>query len=419
MKKTLLGLLAAAMAIFLVLSYTPAPQVLAGTPLRDMGSSWDWAKPAASYLVDEGIIVGYEDGTFRPGNTLSRAELVTMLVRSLNLRPEAGEPPFADTQAHWVGPFLQAAVIADIVDPTYYGTHFRPDEHIERAEIARLIVRAMGASIEDADSTPPFEDVRSLTPSDRAYVAVAASEGIIIGDPGGTFRPYDPANRAEAAIMIHRMLLGEISRSAVDFERLLEGTETHPVAGYWPVELESNHFILIADDVGAVFPHVIVGLDAARVTILDATSDVEQELGRFAYVDPDDLAPDVQDRFPMGMYTVSFAFEERSTSHIRIPEELEGPGAAVQRIARVHSESIEELPSHWSLAVAGGARIFWSKTETVEPQIIMAFSATDMVFVVSEDAGPGEVRLLEPQEFFDLPPEFSAGVYVLFDDIME
>lgn len=76
----------------------PAPTKKAVAEFTDGSSVSEWAKNSAQYVVDNGIITGYEDGTFRPVNTATRAEATVMLQRFLEQVLWAGP---ADTSKNW------------------------------------------------------------------------------------------------------------------------------------------------------------------------------------------------------------------------------------------------------------------------------------------------------------------------------
>lgn len=208
------------------LLYVPAEFVLA---LLQAAASFPdvaghWAEDAIARLTSRGIVSGYDDGTFRPNGNLTRAAFVKMLVlaKGLELRP-GGTGAFADTASHWVatqgflGPALDAGIIAA---GDYPDACFRPDQAITREEIAVMVVRALGLEAEARDRIVPTEGGRATIGarvfSDASswaragFVAVAIERGIVTGyaEPDGTntFRPRGKATRAEAAVMLGRML---------------------------------------------------------------------------------------------------------------------------------------------------------------------------------------------------------------------
>lgn len=91
-----------------------------------------------------------------------------------------------------------------VIDTAHYGSHYEPDGHITREEIAMMTVRMLP---EISAVVPiPFLDEDQISPGFRGYVAAAYTLGIITGYPDQTFRPLGFATRAEAAVMVIRAL---------------------------------------------------------------------------------------------------------------------------------------------------------------------------------------------------------------------
>lgn len=111
----------------------------------DAGAIPAWAKQAVENAAAKGLVTGYEDGAFRPGAAVTRAELAVMLAKAVNGGPaaEAGKAPaFADEAAIpvWAKPYVQAAAERGLIDGRS-GGEFAPGEKATRAEAAVLLVR--------------------------------------------------------------------------------------------------------------------------------------------------------------------------------------------------------------------------------------------------------------------------------------
>jgi len=164
-----------------------------------------WAAEVIQKAGDYGLMNGRPDGTFGVGVNMTRAEFATVLCRMFGWTPE--EPPaagaFADVNGHWAQGHIYAAASHGATDPE---ASFRPDDYISRAEMARMIVRALGygrlaQSLEGADL--PFVDVTA----DRGYIAIAYDLGIINGvEENGVlkFLPTFSAPREQCAAMLVR-----------------------------------------------------------------------------------------------------------------------------------------------------------------------------------------------------------------------
>ena len=103
-----------------------------------------WYTSYISYLEKYDIINGYEDGTFRPDAEITRAEFVTMAERAYSLFADVedgNENIFTDiTNEHWAAEHVYTAITMDWIKGYADGT-FRPDNHITRAEVVTIVNR--------------------------------------------------------------------------------------------------------------------------------------------------------------------------------------------------------------------------------------------------------------------------------------
>lgn len=101
-----------------------------------------WFGKAVSTLSAMGVIQGYSDGTFRPDNNITRAELAVIAVRFFNA-PEVGADAFSDISGHWARSYINAAAQLGIVGGYKDGT-FRPSNNITRAETVQMVNNTLG-----------------------------------------------------------------------------------------------------------------------------------------------------------------------------------------------------------------------------------------------------------------------------------
>lgn len=100
-----------------------------------------WSNNAISTMANGGFVKGYEDGTFRPEDYITRAELATIASRFLDAAGE-GEITFNDIEGHWAEENIESiANNAWILG--YEDGAFRPDEYITRAETITIINRIL------------------------------------------------------------------------------------------------------------------------------------------------------------------------------------------------------------------------------------------------------------------------------------
>lgn len=152
-------------------------------------------------------IIGYEDGTVRPGANITRAEVATIFFRLLTDETRESywsqSSGFTDVASGaWYNNAVSTLTRAGILDG-YEDGSFRPNASITRAEFTKIAVsffKHVGGA-----SSNPFNDV-----PDSAWYAefikAAAELGLIDGYEDGTFRPNAPITRAEACTIVNRTL---------------------------------------------------------------------------------------------------------------------------------------------------------------------------------------------------------------------
>lgn len=152
-------------------------------------------------------IIGYEDGTVRPGTNITRAEVATIFFRLLTDETRESywsqSSGFTDVASEaWYNNAVSTLTRAGILDG-YEDGSFRPNASITRAEFTKIAVsffKHVGGA-----SSSPFNDV----PDSAWYaefVKAAAELGLIDGYEDGTFRPNAPITRAEACTIVNRTL---------------------------------------------------------------------------------------------------------------------------------------------------------------------------------------------------------------------
>jgi len=168
--------------------------------------SGHWARESILQAVQQKWINGYEDGTFRPNQPVDREQFAVMLSRALKLEDTETSVSFVDADkiAAWARPHIARVLESKIING-YQDHTFRPDQQINRVEMAAMIVRALGIE-PDSKVELPFTDAKTIPAWARPYVAAAYQAGIIQGKGNQIFAPNERATRAEAVIMILRML---------------------------------------------------------------------------------------------------------------------------------------------------------------------------------------------------------------------
>ena len=145
-----------------------------------------------------GAISGYPDSTFKPDNTITRAEFATVLVKAFQLAPKEGRV-FADTANSWAKDYISTAAAYNIVSG-YSDSHFGLDDPVTREQIASMVVKA--SKLSPVNEEPSFTDSADISAWAKEAVATVVKGGIMKGNPDNSFRPGAYATRAEAVTVI-------------------------------------------------------------------------------------------------------------------------------------------------------------------------------------------------------------------------
>lgn len=149
-------------------------------------------------LNESGIIQGYSDGTFRPNETVNRAELIKLLIAGLHVAESKNERDcFPDVKAEWFSTFVCAAKRLNWISG-YSDGSFKPSNTVNRAEAIKMIVSSL---TDDMDSTAALPVDVSEDDWFAPYVRKAVELGIV---RDSLFNPGANLLRADAAIWIYR-----------------------------------------------------------------------------------------------------------------------------------------------------------------------------------------------------------------------
>ena len=145
---------------------------------------------------------GYEDGTFRPDASITRAEASKLIASLLTESSGGGDYQFADVpQDAWYAEAVNEMIGYSLVSG-YEDGSFRPDAKITRAEFVTILSRI---SHDDIGTDKTFSDVPKTHWAFEA-VQTAQAQGWVEGDSNGLFRPDDPITRAEVVTVLNRIL---------------------------------------------------------------------------------------------------------------------------------------------------------------------------------------------------------------------
>jgi hypothetical protein len=156
-----------------------------------------------TYLACHGVISGYADGTFKPYNNTTRGQLSKIVVLAQGWQqdcPSLGhfrDVPVSHPFFCYIETAYERAIISGYADGT-----FRPGNNVTRGQLCKIIVQAMQW---DLACQPPghFADVPQ---SDTffCYIETAFAHGIISGYADGTFKPGNSATRGQISKIVYQ-----------------------------------------------------------------------------------------------------------------------------------------------------------------------------------------------------------------------
>lgn len=170
---------------------------------------YDWAEKEIRVLASKGIINGTGDESFSPGENITRADFITLLVRALELRADYTER-FDDIQeGSYYSDSINIARKLGIVKGTG-DNKFNPDETISRQDMITMIANALKASGRNLENATiadiaGYKDTASISDYAMDSVALLVKNKLVIGDDR-LINPNGKTIRAEAAVILYRIM---------------------------------------------------------------------------------------------------------------------------------------------------------------------------------------------------------------------
>jgi hypothetical protein len=236
-------------------------------PLSDVAGE-DF-EDAVNVLTELGVVNGYPDGTFRPDNIVTRAEMAVIVVSALGLADYAtGTSNFSDMAGHWSNPYVAYATSLGVISGYPDGT-FKPDKTVSYDEAATMLVAALGYNADSLVGTWPAN-----------FVTKAKTLGILDGIKAGAAG----ANRGDIAIMTYQTLdqtIGKTDKDGAWNPTVLKVDNTTSPATYTYDNMLER--LGASEKAGGAF--VLTDTDAE-----EAVANVREYIGAYvtAYVNDDD-----------------------------------------------------------------------------------------------------------------------------------
>ena len=159
---------------------------------------------AVMNLHEMGIINGLSDGTFKPSNSVTRAEFVKMMVSAMDKKGDAaslnsGSSAFTDIKPNnWAIGYINVAVKSQIITG-YADGSFKPNENVDFSQVSTILLRSLGYTSSEMSGVWP-----------QNYIEKAKDLKIM---EGINLKPSDKVSRAQIAVMLERTLNTELKGS--------------------------------------------------------------------------------------------------------------------------------------------------------------------------------------------------------------
>lgn len=200
---------------------TPAP-VTESNVFSDINTeNFAWAKPYILDMHEKGLISGYEDGTYRPDNDVTRQEAFSLFARAmgsndpvnaevLKIAHDKYDAIIKNYKLTWGTDEIAYLMYKGALKKTDLDTYLLDQEKatpMARFEAAIIITKAMGGeekALADLGVVLDYTDAREVPSNAIQYVAYASDAGIMEGMGDGTFSPNTPVKRSQIAVMLSR-----------------------------------------------------------------------------------------------------------------------------------------------------------------------------------------------------------------------
>lgn len=192
-----------------------------------------WAYTLIEEMVENKILLGYPDGTFRPDNGITRAEATKIFMLSLaerNVFPYPMNVTSDVTINHWASRYI---INGKIYIELYEDGTFKPEQYITRLEFVNAISKNLEHAMTDENFDDIyFSDIYDLDTKSQEAIYHLCSLGIINGYEDGTFRPNETLTRAEVCKIISKALKYRTEKYEADVKQTVGWQQYDPITGW-------------------------------------------------------------------------------------------------------------------------------------------------------------------------------------------
>lgn len=179
-----------------------------GSGAKFLDTDGHWAQAFIDGLVDMGMISGFPDGSFKPDDSLTRAQYAALLAKAFDLTPKLQATNFIDVSASFWGRAAilkanQAGFLAG-----FPGLKFLPNQNLTRTEAIVSLVNGLAMTGGNLDSLNVYGDRDQIPQYAVNAIATATDLHIVVNYPDRTqLNPVQPITRAEISALIYQVLV--------------------------------------------------------------------------------------------------------------------------------------------------------------------------------------------------------------------
>ncbi len=215
MKKLFKGIIASTAALSI------SATALGATFSDVEGTAYNWAAPYVEDMAEKGLISGYPDGTFKPENTVSKIEAISLFARAMGSRSELNKAAVEYALTEYgdvintyglkfgkedVAFMLYRGVLTEAEAAAFLNGDVK-NEPMLRYEATTIITKAMGGEAEAKKNLLldlEYTDVSEIPSAAKKYVYYVTEKGIMSGTGDGSFSPNTEVLRSQIAVMLSK-----------------------------------------------------------------------------------------------------------------------------------------------------------------------------------------------------------------------
>lgn len=243
LKKSSKRFVSIVLAIAMILTMVPFAAFADETTASDLDGHW--AENVITEWMDYGIINGYEDGTIRPNNKITRAEMTAMLDRVMDYQTKA-DNTFSDLGDSWYTDVILKANAAGVISGYPDGT-VKPDATITRQEAVAMFSRVLSLDTKNAPEATFTDNADVAGWAKDAVNAMAAADYIHGSD--GQFRPNDGITRAEVVTILNN-IFDKLYQKAGEYTGDVDGSAVINTDQVTLKDMTISGDLIIAEGVG-------------------------------------------------------------------------------------------------------------------------------------------------------------------------